>query len=131
VKVYLAGGMKTNWRKVVKDILGEECCLDPCDHDLRTPKLFTGADLYLVRISTIVLGYCEHDNPSALGLTAELAYGKALDKLTILVDERTPIEPSDSPFIRHFAFVHSFVDIELTTLDEAIEFLLCLKRACK
>ena len=48
-------------------------------------------DLAAVRDCDLVIGYLEHDNPSGIGLAAEVGYAKALGKLIWLVVE----EPND------------------------------------
>lgn len=124
-RVYLAGGMRGTWQDQVKAACPGLNFSDPRTHGLTEPTEFAAWDLDHVRQSDAVFGYMSKDNPSGLGLALELGYAKALRKLTILVDEKSP---QDEAFARHFAIVATTTDVTKSCLADGIAFLQSLDR---
>jgi len=63
----------------------------------------------------------EKDNPSGIGLSAEIGYAKALNKTIIFVNE------SES---KYFKFVEELSDVVYNNLKDGVDFLAkCLKGA--
>lgn len=125
--IYLAGDVNSLWREHVKAKLGVERCLDPTDHELHSARLYTHADLYLVRRSAIILAYYTSEHELALGTSAEVGYGKALDKLIVVVV--SPATLDEHPELAyHLDFICTLADVTLPTLDAAIEFIQRLTR---
>jgi hypothetical protein len=119
-KVYLSGGLKSDWQeRVMKEAPGLEY-LNPQSHGLQPPQLYTLWDMYHVRKADIVFGYMERDNPSGYGLATEIGYAKGLDKTIILVDEKSAV---DEGFRRYFAIVRELSDTVFESLDEGIAML--------
>ena len=85
MKVYLSGGMKSNWRNEIKQFVSA-IWIDPCEHGLNIASEYTIWDLAGIRNCDVVFAYLEKDNPSGLGLMLEIGYAKALNKVVILVD---------------------------------------------
>ena len=126
LKIYLAGGFKGGWHDVVKDKLGEDFHIfNPQTHDLRDVDKYTSWDLFHVKQCDFLLGYMAKENPSGFGLALEIGYAKALDKLIILVDEKSKHE---SEFERYFSICHASSTIVLSSLSEAIKFIETFKR---
>lgn len=90
MKVYLAGGMHTEWRSKVKGKFPSDAVkwLDPCGLMLAEAQAYTLWDLASVGVSDVVFAYLEKDNPSGLGMFYEMGFAKALGKKVIFVNER-------------------------------------------
>jgi hypothetical protein len=104
-KIYLAGGMKSGWQQTVinKYNNNEATFINPQNHGLNIPKLYTHWGLYGIKQCDILFGYMEEINPSGYGLAAEIGYAKAMGKLVILVDERSGVDDAfkyKTPFLR-------------------------------
>jgi hypothetical protein len=120
-KIYLAGGFKGGWHEEVVSKLGNDFTyFNPQKHDLNDVEKYTSWDLYHVEKCDILLGYMSKDNPSGYGLALEIGYAKAMNKLIILVDERSDI---DDTFKRYFAICKQSSNVSFETLDEAINYI--------
>lgn len=120
-KIYLAGGFKGGWHNLVMHELKDFFTFfNPQKHNLDEVKKYTTWDLYHVGKADIILGYMSSTNPSGYGLALEIGYAKALGKLVILVDERSPI---DETFARYFSICHESANITFLSLSEAIQYL--------
>ena len=115
VKIYLAGGMRSNWRDRVKSSFPSAVYLDPCEHGLSDPSHYTPWDLVAIRQSDIVFVYFESTNPSGYGLSLESGYAHALNKPIILVDEH-PDDP-------RLGMLRSVSDIVTTSFSDGINYL--------
>jgi hypothetical protein len=60
------------------------------------------------------------DNPSGYGLALEIGYAKAMNKLIILVDERSNF---DETFKRYFSICQESSNVTFETLDDAINYI--------
>ena len=91
IRVYLSGGMNSNWRSAVDYLRGAPWIdvrfVNPCEHKLRDPRHYTAWDLKGIEICDIVFAYLASNNPSGIGLALEVGYAKALGKPVILVNE--------------------------------------------
>src|SRR5690242_4744596 len=96
-KVYLAGGLSSGWQAKVIEACASFIYFNP--QDLNNPVDPYGASVERLRFIAvlergairdcdIVFAYLEKDNPSGLGLSAEIGYGNAHHKHIIFVDER-------------------------------------------
>jgi len=121
-KVYLAGGLKSNWQdKVIDRLKGRAIFFDPRQHGLESDeKQFTVWDLHHVKNSNLLFVYIEKDCPSFYGASLEIGYAKALGKTIILVDEKSE---SDTLFARQFRMILASVDIKVGLLEEGIQIL--------
>lgn len=86
--IYLAGGMREDWRAAVKAAVPTAIYLDPTTHHLEDEAEYTAWDLKAVEHSDILFGYFEADNPSGLGLMVEIGVAWAVGSKIILVDEK-------------------------------------------
>lgn len=125
-KVYLAGGMKSNWQTIVMD-----SCIDkkikfinPQKHGLSAPEHYTFWDLYGVSKCDILFGFMGKDNPSGFGLAAEIGYAKALRKTIILCDEKSVV---DENFKKMYGFINEIADVRFNDLKIAIDYLKSFK----
>jgi len=114
MRVYLSGGMQSNWQeKVIQEVPDIEFS-NPATHGLEQPEQYTAWDLFKVAQSDIVFAYLEKDNPSGVGLALEIGYAKALGKLIIFVDEKE--EP-------RFEIVKHTSTVVFNNLEDGIQFL--------
>lgn len=119
-RVFLSGGLESNWRdKVIAEIPGIEF-YDPRSHKLQSPRQYAIWDIHHITRANILFGYMEKDNPSGYGLATEIGYARGLGKTVILVDERSQI---DKQFGTYFAIVRETSDMVLESLDEGIALL--------
>jgi nucleoside 2-deoxyribosyltransferase len=122
-KVYLAGGFKSNWQKIVKDsvVMGVEY-LDPREKELLAPwnvEKSSVWDKHKIRECDIVFAYMERTNPSGFGLAAEIGYAHGLGKTVILVLEKNHSVHKD----HYLEFLTKMADITFDTLDDGLTFL--------
>lgn len=93
MRVYLAGGLQTNWQEKAARLLQHNNpginVLDPKSLKSRNLPIEEIADIERdwIVTSDIVLAFLEADNPLPMGLCAELGFAHALGKQTLLVDE--------------------------------------------
>lgn len=121
MKIYLAGGMKSNWQSNVKSKFANNFIFfNPQDHKLEKPKDFTCWDLHFVNQADIVFAYLEKDNPSGYGLTLEIGYAKALNKTIILVDERSKVDRS---FSNYFNIVRESANVVFEDFESGLRYL--------
>ncbi len=120
-RVYLAGGMKSDWQNIVLNRLSNFFIFyNPQDHNLEKETEYTIWDLHFVKSSDIIFAYMAKDNPSGYGLTLEIGYACALNKTIILIDERSKI---DTSFNNHFKIVRESASIVFEDLEDGLRFL--------
>lgn len=122
-KVFLSGGMKSSdWqKKVINEINSNDFIFyNPREHNLNNPEQYTAWDLFYVKECDILFAFMSSDNPSGFGLTLEVGYAKGLDKLIILIDEKSTI---DDKFASNFKIVRESSTLIFENLKEGIEFL--------
>ena len=122
-KIYLAGGLKSNWReKVIKNSVGNFIFFNPKEHGLEKSgsDRYTVWDLYHVKKCDILFGFMEKDNPSGYGLSLEIGYAKALNKCIILIDERSQ---DDEWFRKKYDIVRCTSSVNFNSLKAGIEYL--------
>lgn len=89
-RVYLAGGMRSNWREKVKARFqdrGDLEFFDPMTHGLTDENEYTVWDLSHVAKADVIVAYVERDNPSGIGMSVEVGFAHALGKRIIFIDE--------------------------------------------
>lgn len=118
--VYLAGGLNSGWQDQVRTSAPECEYLDPRSHGLANASAYTVWDLRAVRASDVVFAFLESTNPSGFGLSVEVGYAKALGKLIILIDEKSP---SDEVLRRQLRIVQSAADVVFSELAAGIQYL--------
>ena len=84
------------------------------DQALTYPDEFTARDMLCVKRADIVFALMEADNPSGVGLAAEVGYAKGLGKTVIFVDLKHD---------KYFKFIHSMADVTCINLADAIGYL--------
>lgn len=119
--VYLSGGMQSNWREEVFAACPTLSFVSPQSHGLDVPGEYTAWDLLGVRHGHVLFAYLEADNASGIGLSLEVGYAKALNKLIIFVDEKPRTNS-------HLDIVRATADVCFGTLAEGIRYLRSLTR---
>lgn len=114
MKIYLAGGMKSDWRSLVKGG-SNHTFYDPCDHGFSDPTRYTFFDLEAVRHCDLVFAYLEEDSPSGLGLSYEMGLAKGLGKRVIFVNGQNTN--------KYTFLLENAVDVVLYKLIDGIELL--------
>lgn len=126
LKIYLAGGMASNWQSyVINELADTFIVFNPIDHLLNSPIEYTNWDLFFVNKSDILFAYMEKDNPSGIGLSLEVGFAKALGKTVILIDEKSK---NDSEFEKKFAIVRESATIVFNDLDNGLKYLKTFNR---
>ena len=120
MRVYLAGGMRTEWRRRVISAAPEHQYSDPCDHGLDEEQQYTFWDLLAIDGSDIVFVYFEASNPSGYGLSLEIGYAKGTGKPIILVDEKSA---SDESAACYLGMLRACADVCVQSLDEGLKVL--------
>lgn len=115
MKIYLAGGMRSEWRSLVKENCKQGLYFDPTSHHENNPDAYTLWDLAAIDGCDILFGYLAEDNPSGIGLALEIGYAKALDKTIIFVCQKDD---------KYFDIVKSASDVVFDSLEEGIHLLI-------
>lgn len=127
-KVYLAGGFKTNWQKVVIDECSGFHFFNPrekeADPEVEMPlEQYSTWDLHFLKQSDIVFVYAERTNKSCIGLSVESGFARGLGKTVVLV-----LEPGNETINdKSLSFIKSVASITFETLEEGISYLKLLK----
>jgi nucleoside 2-deoxyribosyltransferase len=112
--IYLAGGMRDNWRSLLTEAFPEHEFFDPSTHGLDDEKLYTAWDLAHIRKAETVFAYMSADNPSGFGLSMEIGYAHALGKRIIFVDA------VGHPRKKYFGMVRAVADETYDCIGDAI-----------
>lgn len=121
-KIYLAGGFRSGWQKIVKSRLPSFEFLDPSSHDIDDPLEYTNWDLDAIRRSEIILANMEASNPGGYALALEIGFSKALGKTIYFVDQ------IEDPLMSHyFEMIRHCSDHVFNSLDEAITYISLLE----
>lgn len=121
MKVYLSGGLKTNWQdeaiRLLKLKNAEVQIFDPRTLDFQdnTIEEIAKIENQWVKDTDVVLAFLEVDNLLPIGLSAELAFANALGKQNLLVDG---YKNGKSRWLAFFTSSKTF-----SSLNEAINFL--------
>jgi nucleoside 2-deoxyribosyltransferase len=117
-KVYLAGGMNSQWREIVKShFINDIEIFDPKYKPDKKWSEYATWDIHYVKQCDILFAYMDKPNPSGYGLAAEMGYAKALNKTVIFV-----LEPNHEKD-KYLQFLKQFADVIYESLDEGIEYL--------
>ena len=134
MKVYLAGGMRTDWQDkviVIKRYPDETISFyDPRNKNVENERQLTleeyGTwDLHHIKQCDIVFGYMEKTNPSGVGMACELGYAFGIGKTVILVLEEDNEHQKD----RYIQFMKKVAHVTFKTLEEGIEYLKTFSRS--
>lgn len=120
-KIYLAGGLRSNWQKKVTDKV-DAIFYNPREKEVDkvlTLLEFGTWDLHFIKKCDIVFGHMERTNPSGVGMAVEMSYAKALGKTVILCLEENNEHVKD----RYLQFMKKVSDIVFTDIDDAINYL--------
>lgn len=116
--VYLAGGFKSGWQK---QVITHHQIIDPSTKD--ETKLSMNEigiwDKNAVQISDIVFAYMERTNPSGFGLSCEIGYANALEKVVILVLEKNHEKHND----KSLEFLTCFADYVFPNFTDGLNCL--------
>lgn len=114
MKIYLAGGMKSNWQDIYINKFPNFTFIDPRTHGLKDEKDYTRWDLEGVANSDVVLAYMDNSNPSGFGLCLEVGFGKALNKKIIYVCE------DKNERQKYFGMVRACADFVCESIEESL-----------
>ncbi len=127
-KIYLAGGLRSNWQKKVTSTvdavfynprpkeIGESLSLDE----------FGTWDLHHIRKCDVVFGFMEKDNPSGIGMSVELGFARGIGKTVILCLEK------DNQFTKdkYLMFMEKVSDVVYDNLEDGIKYLKYYTEKC-
>jgi nucleoside 2-deoxyribosyltransferase len=121
-KVYLAGGMRVDWREHLKRECGGFIFFCPVDketsHHMTVDEYGTW-DLHHIKQADIIFGYMERTNPSGIGLACEIGAAYGMGKTVILVLEKDSKHFDDEKL----AFMRKVAHITFTELQDGIKYL--------
>ena len=120
MKVYLAGGMRSGWQRLVRAQIPGMTWYSPemKDESQMALREYAAWDFCHIRRADILFAYMERDNPSGFGMAVEIGYAKALGKTVVLV-----LEPHDTFLERHLQFMAAAADVVFDNLDQGIRYL--------
>ena len=120
MKVYLAGGMRSDWQDKVNSLKGITF-LDPRDKPDKKMDLdeYGTWDLTYIKDCDIVFGYMERTNPSGVGMACELGYAFGIGKTVILVLE----EGHETQKDRYLNFMKKVSHVTYDNLEDGIKYL--------
>ena len=120
-RVYLAGGMKSDWHEKVIEQCGNDFIFyNPKLHLLDKGSEYTVWDLHHVRQSDILFAYLEESNPSGIGLSLEIGLAIGLNKTVIFIDEKSEMSEE---YQSRFKILRNAASITLNNLDDGITLL--------
>jgi len=114
MKIYLAGGLHSDWQNAFIERYPTVEFLDPRDHGLILAKEYTFVDRLKIKQSDLVIGYFERGNPSGLGLAYEIGYADGLGIPILLIDEKED---------KYAAMLRASVPFFYSTIKEAFDLL--------
>ena len=120
-KIYLAGGMKSDWQEKVKKVIDAEF-YDPKPKEVGknlTLEEFGTWDLHNIKKCDLVFAYMERTNPSGIGMSVEIGFAKALGKTIILCLEENNEKIKD----RYLEFMKNVSDVVFNDFEDAINYL--------
>lgn len=120
-KVYLAGGIRSNWQEKVTSQVDADF-FNPRTKEVDkvlTLQEFGTWDLHFIKSCDIVFAYMEKTNPSGIGMSVEIGYAKALNKTVILCLEENNEHIKEG----YLQFMKKVSDIVFTDIDQAINYL--------
>lgn len=126
MRIYLAGGFKTNWQDEVMHKAPSHSYLNPRKSGLTDWREYSAWDLNAIEHCDWVFAYFEEGNPSGFGLVLEIGYAKGLGKRVIFCDE---ISETSSLHLDHLRIVQFASDVYFTSMNSAIGFLVALPRS--
>lgn len=130
IKIYFAGGMRTDWQDIVRArIKGHPCIvifIDPREHGQRDEACYTAWDLEGVADSDIVFGNLEADNPSGAGLAVEFGYARGMERGVAEPKRIIFVNDPKFPQNRYFGMARALSDVVVDTLDAGIEALIAV-----
>jgi nucleoside 2-deoxyribosyltransferase len=118
-KVYLAGGMHSDWRDDLKSSVNIDF-IDPSKKESGNKlsvKEYGVWDLHHIDQCDIVFVYIEKTNPSGYGLSVEAGYAKGKGKTVILC-----MEPGHDKH-SYLRFIENVSDIVFTDIQKAVSYL--------
>ena len=126
MKIYLAGGMRSNWQNlVIAKTIGSNpnakvTFIDPCNkpNEMSLEEYGTW-DLTYIKDSDIIFGYMERSNPSGVGMACELGYAFGIGKTVILVLEENHETQKD----RYLNFMKKVSHVVYNNLEDGIKYL--------
>jgi len=120
MRIYLAGGFKSNWQERIMIQCDQHTYLNPRSHHLDDWKEYSAWDLSAIDQCDWVFAYFEKDNPSGYGLVLEIGYARGKQKRVIFVDEISPFSPKHQ---NHLRIVEFASDVYFNTLEDGMQFL--------
>lgn len=119
MRVYLAGGMKSDWSLIAAHRLGEHgvVAINPRTHMIPSdrPREYTLWDLCGVARADVVLANMEANNPSGIGLAFECGFATAHGIPVVFVDG-APEDPK-------FWMIRATARAVFAKLDEGIQYI--------
>lgn len=88
LRVYLAGGMHSDWQDTFKKFYPSIDFVDPRAHELTNEDEYTLVDRLAIKQCDLMIAYFEKHNPSGLGLAFEIGYAIGLGIPIIFIDEK-------------------------------------------
>jgi len=121
-KVYLAGGMRVDWREGIKKEckgLVFFCPVDKESSQVMSVDEYGTWDLHYIKQADILFGYMERTNPSGIGLACEMGMAYGMNKTVILVLEKGSEHFADDKL----EFLRKVAHITFSELQEGINYL--------
>lgn len=113
--MYLAGGARgTKWQREVKALFPDWVLFDPRKCKSKDPATYTRWDLNHIDKARVVLAYMDSDNPSGYGLSFEVGYASAQDKVVVFVDAMRRNDPRR----KYFDMIRVRANVVCSTLKE-------------
>ena len=117
MKIYLAGGMRTDWRNSIKEAAPQFDYLDPTQHGLETPAEYTAWDIAAIKQADLMIAFLQSTNPFGYNMAFELGIADALGKRFILINEKVEDRGVSMLIERAFASYKSFDDFMEKWID--------------
>jgi nucleoside 2-deoxyribosyltransferase len=121
-KIYLAGGMQTQWREKIKRECKEFTLFCPKDKEVSYAMIieeYGTWDLHYIKQADIIFAYMEKTNPSGIGLACEMGFAFGIGKTVILVLE----EDNKHIEARYLEFLKKVSHVTFSNFEAGIKYL--------
>ena len=121
MKIYLAGGLRTNWQEKLITALPNITFISPLDKNDKTMSVYEYGtwDLHYIKQCDLVFAYMERTNPSGIGLGCEIGFAFGIGKTVITVLEPDNEHMKDA----YLQFIKKVSHLCFDNLEQGINYL--------
>jgi len=123
MNIYLAGGMRADWRTGITLTVPRHTYYSPATHGLKDWTEYSPWDFSAIDHCDWLFGYFEKDNPSGFGLCCEIGYAKGKGKRVLFVNEHEDNWDKN----KYLKLIRFCSDVYYANLLDGVNFLTALQ----